>query len=1783
MRISCIRLVAALGFLSALSMAGAPARAQLPPIGNPGIPGLPGTPVCPPNSSCAPGTPAPPATCGPSNAGVTCSRPAPAAMGSSTGVNVGAGNPINVINGNKYQREVDMAPLPGTLGLEIVRHYNSSLSRPGASTNLFGRGWKLSYETSLYIVGRTLQVVQADGSRIIFNRDPRDPSLCASADPANGTVSIVKTARGDEYVWRWANGRQLSFDTKGKLLQILAPGGQFVSLRYDPAGLLTRVTDPQGRSLELHYPSREQARSGDAFRGVQSIDSPVGRFTYHHGSPMPAGAAIDRRLLLASLVKVDMPSGSRTYHYEQADQPTLLTGISELMDGKGGQPTWQRIATYGYDINGKANLSVRGWPARLARGADGKPLQPARLVDGTGIGQVTLEYGAGETVVSNSQGRKTFYRHAILAGEYRLLQVRGAGCSGCGETNVRYDYDDLARLQATTRLSDAGVPLSAERQEYDRRGRLGAVSDIGYAHGKALPARLKLRYEYEGDSGYPVRIVRPSVVPGRLYVTSFKYAQGAALAGLPLEVSEEGYMPTLEGTGSAGTITRTMRYRYDHYGQRVETDGPLPNAASRPGPANSDISLTRYDERTKLPLRTEAPGGGSTEVLERDAALRPTVTRFTDTDGVQIVRVRYNWRGQPEELRVDGSATDGVPPLSQKVQYTYAPNGKLIGITQPGGLVSRFGYDAAGRMTRKLLPDGSTVNAAYDTEGRHTSAVLLDANGRRTSTANYRFDESGHMAGMDDGLGTVARASFTPAGAVGEISNPLGIATRFDYDDNGMLVSRTSAPGTPDAASIGFAYDAHGRQVRLTDANGVTTLRRFDDFGRPMLEVSPDRGVTLYFHDAAGRLLVRSDGAGNETRFRHDLRGRLVAVGTTATPELTRYRYLGRRLTDIVAAPDGKPEHASERTSYRYDALGQVLEEKRWYARVDIQNDTAGLSFVTTNTYDEAGRLSTQVLPDGHELEFQYAAQGGALIGISFDHEPVVDNISYTPTGVASFQAGNGIRHAVERDARGQIVALHAVGASAQASGWLARLRAWFGAGEQPGTRVVYAQSNEYDQAGRLVAIRRELGQAGHLPRRHIAEQYAYDRLDRLTGIRSSDGPSIFYAYDKGGNRTQETHSPGLTRVSAAAASATGTRSYLYEPGSNRLVGLSRARLDNAAGDSTENARAGMGSLFDSAWLYRPSGAPFSRIGFAAPQPAIAAAQPSPSSQRIVRTRMDRQAAVYDARDRLVAAYAYNAHGERFAKTVFVPAQMQNGPVRASFSAETKRSTTYSLYRDRRLAAEADGNGSITAHYIYLDGKPVARIDMKPNRNLLSRLWLSLHSLADSPGSAPPALGSSATLYAIHTDHLGTPQSVTNAQREIVWQARTSPFGQATVLHASVPADEAQKFDLKLRLPGQVHDVETGLNQNYFRDYDPELGRYTTPDPMGLAGDVNPYVYAGANPLTNVDPLGLYQSDIHYYMTMFLGIAAGMRPEDAQIVALASQYVDENDDTRPLNVNLAYGDHVVRLLAYHFTMVPSVVTSDGTLSGWNYGTPTSSTAYANIKENPQLQRLYNAALLAKNERGLLDRGCTQLQLMGEYLHSFEDTFAHRDPDNHPFALNIGLGHGYYDSDPDYTFIHKSKNVAHLGTVYNWKHNEARTLQMEFEVYKKLTALGNPGKAIPFAEFSAVLANFNSIREHEGRGGNYEETRPQDSEKIRLLQRTLDIWVKQGRIASGVNWTGTGRQTYVYSVERGAANRNEYLCDIEGNALDQKKYAGTILPRCNPPLIDPPGTPGPGTD
>ncbi|HXX65904.1 MAG TPA: RHS repeat-associated core domain-containing protein, partial [Polyangiaceae bacterium] len=113
--------------------------------------------------------------------------------------------------------------------------------------------------------------------------------------------------------------------------------------------------------------------------------------------------------------------------------------------------------------------------------------------------------------------------------------------------------------------------------------------------------------------------------------------------------------------------------------------------------------------------------------------------------------------------------------------------------------------------------------------------------------------------------------------------------------------------------------------------------------------------------------------------------------------------------------------------------------------------------------------------------------------------------------------------------------------------------------------------------------------------------------------------------------------------------------------------------------------------------------------------------------------------------------------------------------------------------------------------------------------------------------TADPSTGRS---FVVISDPNGLPVRI-QAGDDVVWCAQQAdPFGPLEVAsHASV--------EYNLRWPGHYFDRETGLHDNRHRSYDPTLGRYLQPDPIGYAGSpVNLYAYCGS-PLTQVDLLGL--------------------------------------------------------------------------------------------------------------------------------------------------------------------------------------------------------------------------------------------------------------------------------------------------------------------------------------
>jgi RHS repeat-associated protein len=100
-----------------------------------------------------------------------------------------------------------------------------------------------------------------------------------------------------------------------------------------------------------------------------------------------------------------------------------------------------------------------------------------------------------------------------------------------------------------------------------------------------------------------------------------------------------------------------------------------------------------------------------------------------------------------------------------------------------------------------------------------------------------------------------------------------------------------------------------------------------------------------------------------------------------------------------------------------------------------------------------------------------------------------------------------------------------------------------------------------------------------------------------------------------------------------------------------------------------------------------------------------------------------------------------------------------------------------------------------------------------------------------------------------HTDLNGCPEELTDENGKILWECSFQLWGKR------IHEIEHEPIEQNLRYQGQYLDRETGLHYNTFRYYDPDIGRFTQPDPIGLLGGFNLYQYA-PNGLTWIDPWG---------------------------------------------------------------------------------------------------------------------------------------------------------------------------------------------------------------------------------------------------------------------------------------------------------------------------------------
>lgn len=576
--------------------------------------------------------------------------------------------------------------------------------------------------------------------------------------------------------------------------------------------------------------------------------------------------------------------------------------------------------------------------------------------------------------------------------------------------------------------------------------------------------------------------------------------------------------------------------------------------------------------------------------------------------------------------------------------------------------------------------------------------------------------------------------------------------------------------------------------------------------------------------------LVKDIGGANPateiTQYGYDTQGNLTTVtDPLSTVTTMQYDALNRLIKTIEPAASGSG--AGGNIQYAYDGLDQLTQV------------TDPRALATTYTLDGLGRLTQQVSPDTGTTSKTFDAAGNVLtqtdarnVVASFTYDALdrLTSATYTPPG------GSGIA---------PVSLTYSYDAGSYGKGRLTGFT-------DPSGSTGYT----YDQKGRLTVESRTIAGVA------FTTQYSYNAAGQLTRLTYPSGRQLDTTYDAAGRASQLSttdnnvtqsvvsgiayHPFGAVKGFLFGNATTYTRTFDL---SGRIATYTLSSLTRTVGydaDSRITAFTHNQSAFDQSFGYdnldrlsgwsgfnSSQGYSYDLTGNRTNLSIGGSSYPytvQSSSNRVTQTAGPggNKSFGFDAAGNTTSAgslgFAYDARGRMISATTAL------GPV------------TYQLNAlGQRVAKTVSGT---TTRYHY-----------DANGNLIGETTGANHRDYAWLGDLPVAILEGTSQYYVHADHLDTPRVVTNAVNTIVWRWDSDPFGFFPA--AEDPDGNSQLFTLNLRFPGQYFDKETNLHYNYYRDYDPQTGRYVQSDPIGIEGGINTYAYVDSDPLALVDPFGL--------------------------------------------------------------------------------------------------------------------------------------------------------------------------------------------------------------------------------------------------------------------------------------------------------------------------------------
>jgi RHS repeat-associated protein len=813
--------------------------------------------------------------------------------------------------------------------------------------------------------GRIEGIADRNGRRVIWFEHHPDGALAAVHDASERRVAYgYSDGHLREVIDLLGNKTTYDYDAGGRLVCSVDAAGRATHVGYNRAGHVSQVVDRQGQGQFYRY---DYDRStGESYVLIRTSAGMVKEVWYDRQGETRRVAVNGRTVRKIvkdgrNLIIIDEKGNSTRKEFDE------WHNLTRVIHADGSQ------AAFTYDHRHQRPLrwtDPRGTVTSCAYDERGNLLRVTEAVGTSAERTMICRYGE--------------------AGEVLSKTIAGDEFTESSTTTFRYDADGnvVAIIDPEGNSSEfpghdpMGNPLAVK----DARGNVHRFSynRMGWCVSETDPVGRSVLHEYDG-AGNRTAVTDAA---GRRFTFAYddhnRLARLTAFSGESYGVEYGVHQRPVKSVDPAG---RELQFLYDNEGRLLEVSDSTGDEtrleydlnADSPAVSSQPLRIRRptstrhleYDRRQRLVrvVDTASEGAERTRSWAYDA--NGNVTRWTDADG-NTTTYRYDALNRLIQV------VDAVGGVTRR---TYDARGNVLAVEDPTGSTTKFAYDRSNRLVKETRPLGQETGYSYDAGGNCTRVV--DARGRATAfsydalnrlvvrehfmaedpsapvtTVTFHYDDVGNLVGYDDGKTTAAYRydalgrrveetvdygpfaltsahSYLANGLKESFTAPDGTVHRYSYDAAGQLLA-VSLPGRGDVT-----YGGHqgGLPSRIALPGGSVLDYAYDGWMRPVSAILTDPAGeelarTLYEHSPGGRILARSSGS-ERTEYRYDGLGRLVEAAATAKGvEIYAFDAVGNRrsVADNGEAWSYNGNHeilGSTELTYDHDAAGNLTRRRR--------------------------------------------------------------------------------------------------------------------------------------------------------------------------------------------------------------------------------------------------------------------------------------------------------------------------------------------------------------------------------------------------------------------------------------------------------------------------------------------------------------------------------------------------------------------------------------------------------------------------------------------------------------------------------------------------------------------------------------------------------------------------------------------------------------------------------------------------------------------------------------